>query len=48
MPMVPTPAAARYSAAGEPQTAGPDDQNLGFENLDLAFYANIFSRMCRL
>src|SRR3982074_3633168 len=41
MPMVPTPAAARYNAAGGPQAAGAQQQPLGVEQLLLAGHVDL-------
>ena len=39
MPSVPTPAAARYIAAGTAHAAGADQQHLALQQLDLACLA---------
>ena len=36
MPMVPTPAAARYRAAGDPEAAGAEQEHPRVEELELA------------
>ena len=40
-PSVPIPAAARYSAAGEPRPAGADQQHLRVQQLELALDADL-------
>ena len=41
MPIVPTPAAARYSAAGEPSPPAPSSRTFEASNLDLTFGADL-------
>ena len=41
MPIVPTPAAARYSSAGEPRPPAPMHEHLGLEDLDLPGLADL-------
>ena len=41
MPSVPTPAAARYSAAGEPRPPAPSSSTFELEQLQLALLADL-------